>query len=297
MTDTDVETTARHVTVGARQLYVTEAGQGAPVVLLHGGGPGATGMSNFSRNVADLVGAGYRVVVPDLPGYGRSTKGVDGSDPFGDLALTVRGLLDALDIDRAHLVGNSYGGAAALRLALDRPDRVDRLVLMGPGGIGTTRAKPTAGLNKLMGYYSGDGPSREKVDDFIRNYLVADGAQVPADLVELRYQASIDPEVVADPPLRLPSGPGALKALFKMDLTRDTRLATCVVPTLVLWGTEDKVNRPSGGVRLATTMPHCDLYLASGVGHWLQFEDPALFARLVTGFLGTRNTAQKETVS
>lgn len=297
MTDTDVETTARYVTVGARQLYVTEAGQGTPVVLLHGGGPGATGMSNFSRNIEDFVQAGWRVVIPDLPGYGRSTKGVDGSDPFGDLALAVRGLLDALDLDRAHVVGNSYGGAAALRLALDRPDRVDRLVLMGPGGIGTTRAKPTAGLKKLLDYYGGDGPSLAKVDDFIRNYLVADGTRVPADLVELRYQASIDPEVVADPPLRLPSGLGALKTLFRMDLTRDKRLASCAVPTLVLWGTADKVNRPSGGLRLASTMPHCDLYLASGVGHWLQYEDPALFARLVTGFLGASNTAQKETVS
>ena len=297
MTDTDVETTARHVTVGAREVYVTEAGQGAPVVLLHGGGPGATGISNFSRNVADLVGEGYRVVVPDLPGFGRSTKGVDGSDPFGDLALAVRGLLDVLDIERAHLVGNSYGGAAALRLALDRPDRVDRLVLMGPGGIGTTRAKPTAGLNKLLGYYGGDGPSRAKIEDFIRNYLVADSTKVPADLIELRYQASIDPEVVADPPLRRPSGPGALKTLFKMDLTRDKRLATCEVPTLVLWGTEDKVNRPSGGPRLATTMPHCDLYLASGIGHWLQFEDPVLFARLATDFLGAGRAAPRETGS
>ena len=86
------------------------------------------------------------MLVPDLPGYGRSSKDLDQSDPFGDLASAVRGLLDALGIDRAHLVGNSYGGAAALRLALDRPDRVARLVLMGPGGIGTTRALPTTGL-------------------------------------------------------------------------------------------------------------------------------------------------------
>ncbi len=78
-----------------------------------------------------------------MPGYGRSSKDLDQSDPFGDLAASMRGLLDELDIDRAYLVGNSYGGAAALRLALDRPDRVDRMVLNGPGGIGTTRALPT----------------------------------------------------------------------------------------------------------------------------------------------------------
>lgn len=285
MTVTDT-TEGRLVDIGGRSLFVSERGSGDPVVLLHGGGPGATGMSNFGQNLDHLVEAGYRVLVPDLPGYGRSSRGIDPADPFGDLALAVRGLLDALDIDDAHLVGNSYGGAAALRTALDRPDRVRRLVLMGPGGVGTTRALPTPGLNKLLGYYGGDGPSREKLTEFIRGYLVADGVEVPDELIELRYQASIDPEVVADPPLRRPSGPNALKTLLRMDFTRDKRLAACRVPTLVLWGTEDKVNRPSGGPVLATTMRNCDLYLASGVGHWLQFERPDLFGRLVVDFLG-----------
>lgn len=283
--------TERMVPIGAREIFLTEAGAGDPVVLLHGGGPGATGMSNFSRNIEALVGAGFRVLVPDLPGYGRSTKGIDRDDPFGDLALAVRGLLDAVGVDRAHLVGNSYGGAAGLRLALDRPDRVDRLVLMGPGGIGTTRALPTAGLSKLLGYYGGDGPSREKVEDFIRHYLVAPGTDVPDDLIDVRFAASVDPEVIADPPLRRPSGPGALRTLLRMDLSRDRRLATCQVPTLVLWGSEDRVNRPSGGPLLARSMPRCDLYLAAGVGHWFQYERPELFARLVIDFLTAERPA------
>ncbi|MGC1213568.1 MAG: alpha/beta fold hydrolase, partial [Micromonospora sp.] len=135
--------------VGARDIAVTERGAGEAVVLLHGGGPGASGMSNYARNV-DALAQRFRVVVPDLPGYGRSSKDVDQSDPFGDLAAAVRGLLDARGIDRAHLVGNSYGGAAALRLTLDQPDRVGRLVLMGPGGIGTTRRPPTPGLKQLL---------------------------------------------------------------------------------------------------------------------------------------------------
>ncbi len=87
----------------------------------------------------------FRVLVPDMPGYGRSAKGVDRADPFGYLADHIRGMLDELGIQRAHLVGNSYGGSCALRLALDTPHRVDRLVLMGPGGVGTTRGLPTAG--------------------------------------------------------------------------------------------------------------------------------------------------------
>jgi pimeloyl-ACP methyl ester carboxylesterase len=257
-----------------------------PVVLLHGGGPGATGASNYVLNIDAFAAAGYRVLVPDLPGYGGSSKDLDQSDPFGDLAVFVRGLLDELDVEKAHLVGNSYGGAAALRLALDRPDRVSRLVLMGPGGIGTTRGLPTKGLTALLNYYRGEGPSREKLRLFIRDHLVYDPSGVPEELIELRYQASIDPEALANPPLRRPSGRGALRTALRMDFTRDrARLARCGVPTLVIWGTQDKVNRPSGGVWLARTMPRCDLYLLARTGHWAQYEQATRFNHLVLDWL------------
>jgi pimeloyl-ACP methyl ester carboxylesterase len=253
-------------------------------VLLHGGGPGATGPSNYARNIEPLSGR-FRAIVPDLPGYGRSSKALDLSDPFGSLAAAVRGLLDALEIDCAHLVGNSYGGAAALRLALDTPERVDRLVLMGPGGVGTTRRPPTKGLNSLLSYYSGEGPSREKLEEFIRSYLVFDGKAVPDEIIDLRYEASLDPEVVANPPLRRPSGPGALRTLWRMDFTRDKRLTTLAAPTLVVWGTEDKVNRPSGGHALAKAIPTCELMEVPQAGHWVQWERADLFNEAVRRFL------------
>jgi 2-hydroxy-6-oxonona-2,4-dienedioate hydrolase/4,5:9,10-diseco-3-hydroxy-5,9,17-trioxoandrosta-1(10),2-diene-4-oate hydrolase len=271
----------RTISVGRRELFITEAGSGATVVLLHGGGPGATGASNYVRNIEALA-EHFRVIVPDLPGYGQSSKDLDFSDPFGDLALAIRGLLDELGIEKTHLVGNSYGGAAALRFALDRPDRVDRLILMGPGGIGTTRGLPTKGLNTLLGYYGGDGPSRAKLATFIRDYLVFDGSEVPEDLIDLRYAASIQPEVVASPPLRRPDNP---RTLLRMDLTRDRRLAKCEVPTLVVWGQEDKVNRPSGGPYLARTMRNCDLYMPANTGHWAQWERADLFNELAISFL------------
>ena len=132
------------VIVGGKKIFYAETGTGPTVLLLHGGGPGASGVSNYSRNI-DALAKNFRVIVPDLPGYGRSTKGVDQPDPFGYLANGIRGLMNQLGIDTAHLVGNSYGGACALRLALDTPDRVEKMVLMGPGGIGTTRACPPPG--------------------------------------------------------------------------------------------------------------------------------------------------------
>lgn len=272
------------VRVGHRDVFTAIGGTGPTAVLLHGGGPGASGVANWRENIEALARR-HTLVVPDLPGYGRSTKYVDQDDPFGDLAGAIGGLLDELDVPRAHLVGNSYGGAAALRLALDRPDRVERMVLNGPGGIGTTRALPTKGLSALLDYYGGDGPSREKMADFIRTHLVADGAQVPDDVIEGRYQDSLDPEVVARPPLQRPSGRSALRTAWRMDLTRDKRLARCDVPTLVIWGTADKVNRPSGAWTLARQMPRGDAYLASGVGHWVQWEASELFNRLTLDFL------------
>ncbi|MEU3880336.1 alpha/beta fold hydrolase [Streptomyces californicus] len=273
--------------IGGRNIFAAETGDGPPVLLLHGGGPGASGVSNYARNITELAKE-YRVIVPDLPGYGRSTKGVDGSDPFGHLAEGIRGLLDGLGLEKAHLVGNSYGGACALRLALDTPNRVDRMVLMGPGGIGTTRSLPTPGLNSLLNYYTGDGPSRRKLEKFIRDYLVFNAADVPDAAIDERYRASIDPEVIASPPLRRPSGPNALRTVWKMDFTRDARLSRLPVPTLVLWGAQDRVNRPSGGPMLAERMPNCDLYMAANTGHWVQFERAELFNRLCADFLAGR---------
>jgi len=156
---------------------------------------------------------------------------------------------------------------------------------MGPGGIGTTRSLPTQGLKSLLSYYGGDGPSRDKLAAFIRNYLVYEGDSVPDEVIDLRYAASIDPGVVTNPPLRRPSGPMALRTLWRMDLTRDSRLNNLQTPTLVLWGRDDKVNRPEGGPMLLNTMPNAELVMTSHTGHWMQWERAELFNRLVVEFL------------
>lgn len=274
--------TEHTVQVNGKDIFVAAAGAGAPVVLLHGGGPGASGMSNYSRNI-DALAEHYRVIVPDMPGYGRSFKGVDGRDPFGFLADHIRGMLDQLGIHRAHLVGNSYGGACALRLALDTPQRVNKLVLMGPGGIGITRGLPTNGLKNLLAYYGGDGPSIDKLRTFIQTYLVYDGDAVPEELIESRYRASIDPEVVANPPLQRPAG---LQTLWRMDFTRDRRLSDLKTPTLVIWGRDDKVNKPSGATLLGDRMPNADVIITANTGHWVQWERADLFNTVTAAFLG-----------
>jgi 4,5:9,10-diseco-3-hydroxy-5,9,17-trioxoandrosta-1(10),2-diene-4-oate hydrolase len=271
----------QYVQVAGRQIWVTQAGDGPALLLLHGGGPGATGTSNFIRNIAVLA-RHFRLIVPDLPGYGRSTKGINRADPFGDLADAMLGLLDALGVEKAHALGNSLGGACALRLALERPERISRLVLLGPGGIDTTRDRPTDGLKSLLGYYAGEGPTREKIATFLRDYLVFDSSAVSEAVIEERFAASIDPEIVANPPLAVPKD---LSNALLLDLAKDPRLTRLATPTLVFWGMEDRVNRPSGARSLQQCMSNCDLYLFSRTGHWVQWERAAEFNAATIAFL------------
>jgi len=277
--------TSSEVHVGPWHIHLNACGEGHPVLMLHGGGPGASGLSNYSKNIAALA-RNFRVLVPDLPGYGQSSKSLDHKDPFGSLAGAMLGLMDTLGIASAHIIGNSLGGAAALRMALDAPSRVSALVLMGPGGINTTRSMPTKGLKQLLNYYEGEGPQLQKLRAFIAESLVYDSSQVPEELIMERYEASLDPEVIAAPPLRRPRGIPNFRAL---DFTRDPRLADCQTPTLVLWGLEDRVNRPSGAYSLQQRMDNCDIHMFSKTGHWVQWERAEEFNAVVNSFLATRS--------
>lgn len=281
MSITPASPTARTVALGNRQIHLHEFGAGPPVLMLHGGGPGASGLSNYARNI-DALASRFRVLVPDLPGYGGSSKGVNSEDPFGDLAAAMLALLDALGIDRAHVVGNSLGGACALRMALEQPGCVDRLVLMGPGGIGISQAAPTEGLKRLLGYYAGEGPTLEKLRTFICEDLVFDGSRIPEAVLRERFEASIDPEVLASPPLRAPKD---LEAFRRLDFLLDPRLPALAHRTLVLWGTADRVNPATGAMALQARMPACDAYLFSRTGHWVQWERADEFNAVVTAFL------------
>lgn len=272
----------RSVAVGQRQIHLAELGTGPAVLMLHGGGPGASGLSNYSRNADALAAAGFRVLVPDMPGYGKSSKDIDATDPFGSLAAAMHALLDALDIPRAHVVGNSLGGACALRMALERPERIGRIVLMGPGGVGISSTPPTDGLKRLLTYYAGEGPTMEKLRAFICGDLVYDASRITEDVLRERFESSIQPEVMANPPLRPPKD---LEAFKRLDFLLDPRLPKLPNPTLVVWGTEDRVNPPSGAAALQQRLPACDVLLFSRTGHWAQWERAPEFNAVVAGFL------------
>lgn len=264
------------------RLHYHEAGAGEAVVLLHGGGPGASGWSNFGRN-APVFAESFRTIVPDQPGFGRSTKLTEHPQYFRHSAEALLGLLDHLGIERAHLVGNSLGGGTAVRFALDHPDRAGRLVLMAPGGLGLNvfAPDPTEGVKALARFGAPPGPAKEKLATFLRT-LVFDQSLITDELIEERFAAANSEES-----LRAMAAMGAsfLRPENAEDgmLWRDAhRLRQRV---LLIWGREDRVNPLDGALVALKLMPRAQLHVFGRCGHWAQLERFAEFNRLTIDFL------------
>jgi Predicted hydrolases or acyltransferases (alpha/beta hydrolase superfamily) len=264
--------------VGGTQLYYHDVGEGPALVLLHGSGPGASGWSNFNRNI-EVLSKSYRVICPDLPGFGKSDmKPVDAPIP-GWWADRILGLLDHLGIEKAHFLGNSMGGMITLKIALEQPHRIDRMILMAPGGgTAVTSIFPTAGIKTLVSFYDGDGPSIERLRGFIDQF-VYDPSAITEELVQERFKAAMDPRIVAQPPIR--PGPGGMPE----ELWRDARLTQLPHETLILWGREDRVLPVDTGFTLMKQIPNARFLIMPKCGHWVQWEKADEFNTIVAEFL------------
>src|SRR5258705_5844371 len=125
------------------RLHYNDTGTGdQTVVMLHGSGPGASGWSNFNRNVGPLASAGYRVVLMDCPGWSKSDPVVSTGSRSELNARALKGLMDAIDVEKAHIIGNSMGAHSTVAFALANPKRVGKLVLMGGGTGGVSSFVP-----------------------------------------------------------------------------------------------------------------------------------------------------------
>ncbi|HWV27011.1 MAG TPA: alpha/beta fold hydrolase [Aeromicrobium sp.] len=258
----------------------TEVGGGLPLVMLHGGGPGASAWSNFGSALPGFA-RDFRTLLVDQPGFGQSDKPPVEGNYFRFSAAIVKDFLDAVGIDRIHLLGNSLGGGTAMRFALEYPERVGRLVLMGPGGLSLNlfHADPTEGVKRLMDFSA--APSKEALRAFIST-MVVDQSLVTDELVEMRFADA--------------TAPGALEAMRSMGMSfwnpdsyedgliwRDAfRMKR---PTLLTWGREDRVNPLDGALVALKTIPRAELHVFANCGHWAQIEAAEEFREVCTAFL------------
>jgi 2-hydroxymuconate-semialdehyde hydrolase len=174
----------KSIEAGGYATNYHDIGSGPAVVFVHGSGPGVSAWANWRLAIPD-VSQKLRVIAPDMVGFGFSDRpdGVDYS--METWVAQLIGLLDALKIEKTHLVGNSFGAALSLQVAIRQPERVDRLVLMGAMGV---HAPLPAGLNAVWGYE----PSRENMRELV-NLFAYNKAFATDDLIEMRYNASVRP--------------------------------------------------------------------------------------------------------
>ncbi|MER7197394.1 4,5:9,10-diseco-3-hydroxy-5,9,17-trioxoandrosta-1(10),2-diene-4-oate hydrolase [Streptomyces sp. CB01635] len=264
-------------------LHYHEAGPDSPdtpvVILLHGGGPGASGWSNFGRNLP-VFAEHFRTLLIDQPCYGASDKPELTKDFFSFAADAVAALMNELDIPQAHFVGNSLGGGTATRMALDHPDKVGKLLLMGPGGISVNlfAPDPTEGIKKLFAFNGSGEPTRAMMRDFLTT-LAYDASIVTDAFVEERYAQATDPEAKL--------GNDRMAASFAKwpadtMLWREAHRITA--PTLLTWGREDRVNPLDGALVALKTIPDARLHVFPHCGHWAQTERFDEFNRLAVDF-------------
>ncbi|HEY7225623.1 MAG TPA: alpha/beta fold hydrolase [Micromonosporaceae bacterium] len=277
----DFDSTSRFADVpGTRLHYHDTGGTGTPLVVLHGGGPGASAWSNFGRNVP-VFAQRYRVLAVDQPGFGRSvTNGIAGNY-FTHAADALKALLDVLGIAKVHLLGNSLGGGTAVRFALSYPGRAERLVLMGPGGlsINVFAPDPTEGVRRISDFAT--DPTPQKLAAFLRT-LVFNQSLVTDDLVQERFAAASQPEALAS--LAAFGRSFYDPATFEdgMLWRQAHRLRHEV---LLIWGREDRVNPLDGALVALKTIRKAQLHVFSGCGHWAQVEKFDEFNQLALSFL------------
>jgi len=264
---------ARSVRTGTFDTNVHDVGEGAPVLFIHGSGPGVSAWANWRLVLPELAKA-RRVIAPDMAGFGFTER-------VPEMAYTMDGwvqqaidLLDALDIERTDLVGNSFGGGLSLALAIRAPQRVRRLVLMGSVGV---PFDITPGLDAVWGYT----PSFENMRR-IMDVFAYDRTLVTDELAQLRYQASIRPGFQE-----------SFAAMFPaprqrwVDAMASPEAAIRALPhqTLLVHGRDDQVIPLATSLALAQWIPRSQLHVFGQCGHWTQIEQCARFVGLVRDFL------------
>ncbi|VVE32984.1 alpha/beta fold hydrolase [Pandoraea terrigena] len=283
MTAITEASTSRFVTIRDAdtvfRIHYNDTGSGTEtVVMLHGSGPGATGWANFNRNVEPLVDAGYRVLLVDCPGWGKSDPVVNTGSRSELNARVLKAVLDELDIQRVHIIGNSMGGHSTVAFALSNQARVGKLILMGGGTGGPSQfvAMPTEGIKLLNGLYK--EPTIENLKRMM-NVFVFNASAITDDLMQARLDNMLASRE------HLENFVKSLAANPKPFTDYGARLGEIAAPTLIVWGREDRFVPMDVGLRLLAGLPNAQLHVFNRCGHWVQWEHADAFNRMVLDFL------------
>jgi len=264
------------------KIHYNDAGSGDAVIMLHGSGPGASGWSNFHRQVDAFVSAGYRVILPDSPGWNKSDPIVVESGYRSDInAAAVKGLMDELKIERASLIGNSMGGINTLTFALTYPNRVNKIIIMGGGGVGPSLFSPLPleGIKLLRGAYV--NPSMDSLKRML-DVFVFDPSKLTEELIKGRLANMTEHK------LHLENFVKSLTVNPGMSPDLSPRLPEIKVPALITWGRDDRFVPLDWGLKMLWALPDAEMHVFSKCGHWAQWEHAEKFNRLVLDFLARR---------
>ncbi|WP_423458095.1 alpha/beta fold hydrolase [Ottowia sp. VDI28] len=264
---------ARALTLGECTINVHDAGQGEPILLIHGSGPGVTAWANW-RGVIPVLAQRARVVAPDMLGFGYTSCPPGMPLNVDAWVKQLTDLLDALDLPKVSVVGNSFGGAIALALAHRHPERVKRLVLMGAVGVSFPISE---GLEKVWGYQPSLEAMRELIGVFAFDHRI-----ITDDLVKMRYEASTRADVQQRFAALFP--PPRQRGVEMLALP-EAALRGITQQTLIIHGRDDRVIPLEVSERLLRLIPHADLHVFGECGHWVQIEKAGAFTRLISEFL------------
>lgn len=266
------------VAAGLRTNY-HDHGKGSPVLLIHGSGPGVSAYANW-RLVMPTLAESRRVIAPDMAGFGFTDRPAGAVYSMDNWVAQAIGLMDALDLPQVDLVGNSFGGALSLALAIRHPQRVRRLVLMGAAGISFPL---TPALDAVWGYT----PSFENMRK-VMDWFAYDRNLVTDELARLRFEASIQPGFHESYSSMFPA---PRQRWVESLASQEEDIRALPHETLLIHGREDQVLPLSNSITLASWILRSQLHVFGRCGHWTQIEHAARFGRLVGDFLAEADAA------
>jgi 2-hydroxy-6-oxonona-2,4-dienedioate hydrolase len=278
------QSTGRDIQTKKWKLHYNEAGTGHPVIMLHGTGPGATGWSNFSRNVEGLASK-YRMIALDAPGWGGS----DPIDPTKESrglahAESVKLLMDELGIEKAALVGNSMGGGITLQFCALYPERLSHMITMGSGVPAVipnvfTPAGLTEGIRIIRECY--ENPTPENFRRLV-SIMVYDSSFVTDELCQMRSDNALKSQENLTNWLK-GFGPAATPGMAPAEVI--SKVAAYKGPSLFIHGRDDRVVPMENTLRLVSLVQDSAAHIFNRCGHWCQIEHADAFNALLDGFL------------